>query len=761
MSKCRNISAGLTAAVISACVLLSSAAGPSSGSADDGFGSGNIYEYEVLSNRHTQYVEAGRAVSYLTTEGYEEKLSGSAISLFYSSEEETIRVLDKRTGYIWGCVDENSESGLNKKWKSRANSVCYITYFDRKNSLVGEGLSENNFTSDYKWGKDSAKCSVSSRRLGISFDFTLAVEEDSLIFSVDDASIEETGACRLAEISFVNFFGSVYEDSVPGYVLVPDGSGALIRFGKAGKYSSGYERDVYGNDPAIEPAVSLNNLNGNRTDDFATEEHTMTFPVWGVVHGEGQNAFLATVDGGAEYSRISAIPAGAETATVKYTRAYATFIYRRLYDKRVSNSKTVSLPQENLNDVGAEITYKFLESEDADYSGMARKYREKLISEKLLPTNVAGCAEASVFLNIMGSEVKEGLLSNSIVRLTDAAEAKEILKDLSASGVTSYNAVFSGWTSGGYSGFGYNDFSFERKVGGENGISGLKEYIEDSGNKFSLTLRPVYVNEDQVNINRETALNATTDIIKQSVPNNTLMYPDKYLIRHSLLTECLEALNKKLSGYDIFCEDIAEICYSDYTVGEETSRKEAMENITAAMSGIKSGIMLDSTNLYLLRFASGIVNIPVSCSQYVYETDSVPFVQMVLRGSVDYYAPYSNQGFYSDASVLKMIEYGAWPSFMLMAADNFELYNTPLENYFSLNYDNWKERIIYAFDKVGGALAATDGTALVSHTVVSEGVYRTEYENGCVIWVNYMNSDFSGPDGIVGANNYLVKENKP
>ena len=111
--------------------------------------------------------------------------------------------------------------------------------------------------------------------------------------------------------------------------------------------------------------------------------------------------------------------------------------------------------------------------------------------------------------------------------------------------------------------------------------------------------------------------------------------------------------------------------------------------------------------------------------------------------------------------MLKMIEYGAWPSFMLMAADNFELYNTPLENYFSLNYDNWKERIIYAFDKVGGALAATDGTALVSHTVVSEGVYRTEYENGCVIWVNYMNSDFSGPDGIVGANNYLVKENKP
>ena len=191
------------------------------------------------------------------------------------------------------------------------------------------------------------------------------------------------------------------------------------------------------------------------------------------------------------------------------------------------------------------------------------------------------------------------------------------------------------------------------------------------------------------------------------------------------------------------------------------TRKEAMENIIDAMGSIKGGIMLDSTNLYALRFASGIVDIPVSCSQYEYETDSIPFVQMVLRGSVDYYAPYSNQGFYTDVSVLKMIEYGAWPSFMIMAADNFELYNTPLENRFSLNYENWKERIIYAFEEVSKALIPTDGSPLVSHEAVAEGVYRAEYGNGCVIWINYMNSDFSGPDGVVAANNYLVKENKP
>ncbi len=759
MSKFRNLFVGLTAAAVSGCILLSAAEVAVPDSAAVGFGSGNIYEYEVRSNRHTQYVDATGAVAFFTTDGYEEKLSNDILSLYYSSEEESIRVLDKRTGYIWGCADEENNSDLNNKWEARANSVCYISYFDRKDSLVGEGLSESNFASDYEWGSDSAKCSVTSRRLGISFDFTITLDEDSLIFKVDDSSIKETGASKLAEISFINFFGSVYEDTVPGYLVIPDGSGALIRFRKTGTYSVGYERDIYGNDPAIDPEVALNNLNGNRTDDFATDEHTLTFPMWGVVHGEGQNAFMVTVDSGAEYASISAIPAGAGTATVKYTRAYATFIYRRLYDKRVSNSKTVSVPQETINDVDAEITYKFLENSDADYSGIARCYREKLIEENLLPENDTAHDNGSIFLNIMGSEVKEGLLSNSVVKLTDTDEAEEILKDLSDSGVTSYNVAFSGWTDGGYSGFRYNDFSFEKKIGGKSGISSLRDYVTGSGGKFSLTLRPVYVNEDQVNINRQVALNATTDIIKQTVPNDTLMYPDEYLIRHSLLLECFDLFNEELSDYNAFFEDLAEVCYSDYTVGAEVTRKEAMENIIDAMGSIKGGIMLDSTNLYALRFASGIVDIPVSCSQYEYETDSIPFVQMVLRGSVDYYAPYSNQGFYTDVSVLKMIEYGAWPSFMIMAADNFELYNTPLENRFSLNYENWKERIIYAFEEVSKALIPTDGSPLVSHEAVAEGVYRAEYGNGCVIWINYMNSDFSGPDGVVAANNYLVKEN--
>ncbi len=178
------------------------------------------------------------------------------------------------------------------------------------------------------------------------------------------------------------------------------------------------------------------------------------------------------------------------------------------------------------------------------------------------------------------------------------------------------------------------------------------------------------------------------------------------------------------------------------------------ENIKTA----KQELIFDAENLYMLKYASKLIDIPVSSSQYVYETDSVPFLQMVLRGSIDYYAPYSNLGFYSDASVLKMIEYGAYPSFMVMEADNFSLSETPLENHFSLCFADWKTKIQDVYSQVNDALAGVKGAAIISHSVEAEGVYCTSYDNGVKIFVNYNNEDYVTEEGVkISAGSYAVE----
>ena len=70
---------------------------------------------------------------------------------------------------------------------------------------------------------------------------------------------------------------------------------------------------------------------------------------------------------------------------------------------------------------------------------------------------------------------------------------------------------------------------------------------------------------------------------------------------------------------------------------------------------------------------------------------------------------------------------------------------------------NWREKISSVYLEVKEALSKTEGNSIISHKAVADGVYRIEYENGCVIWVNYMNSEYISEDGAVAPTGYLVK----
>lgn len=715
--------------------------------------------YEVLTNRHTQYVEAQEAAGLLSTAGFEEKLNNGTLSIWYNKDMEALRIVDLRSGYIWGCIDDKEEYGLNKKWTSRATSMLYINYFDIKGKEEACALSDNTFKADYTWGKDEFTCNVNAKKLGISFSFTGKITDDKFQFAMEDKSVKETGKSKLSKLSFMSFFGSVYEDTVPGYILLPDGCGALIRFQKTKVYQSGYSRKVYGSDLSIDKDKAASNMNGNRTDDYATDEHQLSFPLWGMVHGENQNGFLATIDSGELYTVINATPAGAENQTVKFSRAYADFVYRSEYDKRVSNSKVISQPQEEMNVVNPKLTFTFLAGEKANYSSMAEIYRAQLIEKKLLPENKLETeGDVPLLLHVEGSEVKEGFLSNGLAELTSAKEAEAMLDVLGKEGIQNVTLMLSGWNKGGYHGASYGSTKFEKKVGSESELLALQEKLKKQGGNLALAVNVMTANEDQININQDVALNATLNVVVRKVPNKALMYPDTYYLRHAKIVEAMKKSFEDLGNFDLVMEDAAKYLHADYTIGDEVTRDVVLAELIKTTETAKQGLLFDAENLYMLKYAKNIIDIPVSGSQYVYETDSVPFLQMVLRGSVDYYAPYSNLGFYSSASILKMIEYGAYPSFMVMEADNFSLSDTPLENHFSLNFRDWEKKIYEVYGSVNAALSNVKGASIIAHSVEAEGVYCTSYDNGVKIFVNYNNEDYVTEKGVnVAAGSYAVE----
>lgn len=93
-------------------------------------------------------------------------------------------------------------------------------------------------------------------------------------------------------------------------MLIPDGSGALMRYQEPMQVLRPYSARVYGLDQAIDNLSELNDLEVNRPKEFLTESNTVTMPVFGLTHGVRKQALFGRVKAGAAYAYIEATPAG-------------------------------------------------------------------------------------------------------------------------------------------------------------------------------------------------------------------------------------------------------------------------------------------------------------------------------------------------------------------------------------------------------------------------------------------------------------------
>ena len=144
-------------------------------------------------------------------------------------------------------------------------------------------------------------------------------------------------------------------------------------------------------------------------------------------------------------------------------------------------------------------------------------------------------------------------------------------------------------------------------------------------------------------------------------------------------------------------------------------------------------------------------------SQFAFETDTVPFVQIVLSGSVEFYAPHLNFGTNNIDDVLKLIDYGAYPSYLLTEKDSSELASTNLNYVYSSGYDDWKDHMIETYRYVNDILSKVRGRAVTKRTIPADGIVMVEYEGGTTIVINYTDTGWKyGDQEIAGKSAKIV-----
>lgn len=203
---------------------------------------------------------------------------------------------------------------------------------------------------------------------------TITLEKDNVNVSVITEEIKEkqatdTSGLVLLEIGMLQFFNAAgMEDE--GYMVVPDGSGAVINYNNRRYNAQAYNGEVYGRDTSI----------GMLTRPSKTEQ--VYLPVIGAVtNGEKTNhGYMAVAKSGETCASVNATVSGQNSTS--YNNTWFEFKVRAEDTYYMGNRKLTVYEQGKINQPNLTVGYYPLAKENLSYVDIAEAYRNYLIEQK-------------------------------------------------------------------------------------------------------------------------------------------------------------------------------------------------------------------------------------------------------------------------------------------------------------------------------------------------------------------------------------------
>jgi len=588
-----------------------------------------------------------------------------------------------------------------------------------------------------------------------------SLDGDSLVATVPVKDIQYPDAYPVNMISMLSFFGAG-DSNEAGSIFVPDGSGALIHFNNGKTKYPAYQQSVYGLDMTMEA-----------TED-ANQEQKVRLPVFGMIRANG--AFLGIIEEGAAAATINADVNGRLNS---YNYVYPSFYVVNKGDVTLdANGQRRSLPkfQEQPMDTDYTVRYVFLDKEQASYEEMAHYYQQYLIDRNGLPQPLAseGQSPSTFYLELIGSITKlkhfAGIPYEALEPLTTFDQAKEMITQLEERNITELAVKYAGWFNGGI------DHKVPSKVSVDKGIGGSKE----------LESFVAFAQEKDIALFPETALliaNSSKGFNEKKQASRTLreipamLYPldlalnrrdreksPSYIVSPRYVESYTKSLLKGYEKYDaegIALRDLADLLNSDFLKNKQIDRVQSEQISIHALQMIQEKnlkMLADGGNAYALPFIAHMTNVPMSSSKFKIEDESIPFYQMVIRGFIDYTgAPYNlttytNENIY----VLKSLEYGANAYFKWIYEPNYSVKDTDQNDLFAVNYEIWLDQATDIYHEINDFLQLVSTKRMIGHEKLSEGVYKTTYENGMYVIVNYTDSKVTIDGETINAEGYIT-----
>ena len=693
--------------------------------------------------------EGGVKLGKADKDGFTLVAENDALRVSMNLENLALRVEDKEAKNVYYSYAGNDE-GLNKRWKNFMYSGVTLEYMTPETKLVRVPFADSGATAEVTTFKTGADVRVTFAE-GFQLTVCLDIADGNLTVTVPESSIVEPadGSMVLENLFLYPFLGATHGMENSGYLFVPDGCGALVRMSHMSEdRSASYSKRVYGPEKGIGdyiPKLSVSMLN---------PAEQIYMPVFGIVQEENKSGIFGIIQSGAEYAFVEGYGFGKELPTNMIT---AKFVYRETYSRYLNQAGTTLVTNQPMrNSFDAQLRYTFLSGKEANYSGMAAVYKDYLVNKGVLTEGKIDTNGVPMNLEILFSEQKKELIGTKTVVMTTLEDAQQMLADLRAQGITNLNVMIRGYSEDGASAAAPVDGTFNNKVGSAKQWTEFVQQCKDAGVQvaFYTDIARAYNGVSNFN-NRTDVASNFNELQLRAYENGVFFYLAPKVVSQKL-ANAAHALGQT-GASSVVVDVVGNNLYSTWNKHNTNTRTETME-IFAGLTAkdMKTGFYTPAA--YLWQNADTIFEIPSSHSGYMVFSDTVPFMQMVLKGYVDYYAPYSNFNADRQMEMLQMVEQGAYPSWIVTGQNSLELLNTPSSWLYTSEFSVWKGEMVEEYQYVAPALNAVLGAEIVSHEQLAEGIVCVSYDNGVSIVVNYTNADFNRGGVAVKAMDFTVIE---
>ncbi len=630
------------------------------------------------------------------------------LALYLDEENDRIALYDKQADKYWwnspvnayadiAVVDKVQGKTMKKVQRKQLASSLVITYAD----LRQEKRQELDLYSyecskiSYKTSQNEIVVKYKYRMGGFEIPVHYQLNKDCLKVYVQTKDIKESNiksenGKEITKIAIAPQFGAA-DSQQDGYMIVPDGSGAVINYNNnKGNYPV-YSQKIYGRDytavPLKAPAV--------------TEQAYLP-----VVATVGKNAGLVEIASSGDGNCFAkANVCGQNNQT--YNTCYFQFELRSSdgYYMGGDNTDQITVFEKGkIKTDKIEVCYYPVQDKQKDLNpaDIARVYRNYLVNQGFSKKENINCS--SFYVDFYGGVLKKksvlGVPINQKTKTTGFEQAGKIIDALKENGIGDYAINYNDWTNDSIKNKISDGASASSKLGGKSALDKLIKKVEKDN-------ADIYLSQDNTIMEKgsfdypvlgSTAIRISNAYSRQSeysvafgVPltsvSPALLSPSKY-------SEVMDGLvsSFKNKGYKGICfGDYNSMLVSDHSKKKNFSREKTMQTVEKKLEKASKDLKVlgQNPNAYVIPYANALTDLPIYSSGFNIEDYEIPFYQMAVHGYIEHAVTAINKSSDPTETFLRAIVSGSNLHYDFFYSEASEVVDTDYDTLFYANYSGW------------------------------------------------------------------------